>query len=379
MTRIAITSDLHVDHPESSRRRPGASITVREQDALATTAFVARHARDFECEALIVAGDYVETKANPRSGRATRIAMALEEGPDRQIHLPGNHDITDGGLSIVDDLATRAPGWTGHTGSGVELVGETAVCVIPWLSTAWYRALPGKEALPDAQAYKELREYYLTIARGLFVKAEKAGARDAILVGHQQLSGGRMTEKQQVFLGDLDLVVDAGALAAIGFVAVVFGHVHRAQTVIDEPACPVLFAGSIERVDFQEQDEQKSFVVLEVEGGRAKVERMPTPARHMVTVTGDGSFNEAAVEDSIVRGIDLDPDIDESDLRRALLAAGALEVMGLRRRKVDAPAAARGLSESLSPEQLVEAYYAGDPERDAMVALWRRVLAEVAA
>lgn len=377
MVRLALTADLHVDR-YGTRRHPETGINVREQDALDTLRWIGEHARGFECEALVVAGDYVEQKANPRSGRVTRIARSLYAGPDRQIHLLGNHDIADAGLSIVEDLATRAPGWTGHTQPGFELVGDVAVCVIPYLSTAWYRTLPGKEALPDAEAFTELREHYLTIARGLYVKAEKAGAKSSILVGHQQLSGGLMNERQQVFLGDLDIVVDAGALAAIGYAAVTFGHVHRGQTVVDDPACPVVFAGSIERVDFAEELEQKSFLVVDVEDGRATIERIPTPARHMVTVRGDGSFNPAAVEDSIVRGVDLDPDVDEADLRRALYAAGALEVMGIRRRPVDAAAVAGGLSETLSPVELVEAYFADDPDRDALVAMARRILEAVA-
>jgi exonuclease SbcD len=376
MTRLAITADLHVDR-YGSRVDPITHLNVREQDALNTLRWIGEQARALDCEALVVAGDYVESKTNPRSGRVTRIAQSLYAGPDRQIHLPGNHDIADAGLSIVEDLATRAPGWTGYTAPGFELVGDVAVCVIPWLSTAWYRTLPGKEALPDAEAFKELREHYLTIARGLFVKAERAGAKASILVGHQQLSGGRMNERQQVFLGDLDIIVDAGALAAIGYAAVTFGHVHRAQTVLDNPDCPVVFAGSIERVDFAEEAETKSFLVVDVEDRRATIERIPTPARHMVTVRGDGSFDEAAVEDSIVRGVDLDPDVDETELRRALYAAGALEVMGIRRRPIEAVAAAGGLSETMSREQLLEAYFEGDPDRDALVKRGRELLEAV--
>lgn len=378
MTRIAVVADLHVDPLGINRRHPETGVYIREQDALDTLRRVGEHARSFECEALVVAGDYVEARTNPRSGRVTRIARALAAGPDRQIHLPGNHDIADAGLSIVEDLATRAPGWTGHTTNGFDLVGDVAVCVIPFLSPAWYRTLPGKEALPDREAFDELGAHYLTIARGLFVKATDAGARSAILVGHQQLSGGRMSETQQVFLGDLDIVVDARALAAIGYAAVTFGHVHRGQTVVDDPACPVVFAGSIERVDFAEEREEKSFLVVDVEGGRATIERVPTPARHMLTVSGAGTFNEAAVEDSIVRGVDLDPDVDEVDLRRALYAAGALEVTGLRRRPAETAAPAGGLSESLSPEALLEAYFEGDPERDPLVAMGRRILEAVA-
>jgi exonuclease SbcD len=379
MTRLAITADLHVDTWLTRRHPPErGGLNVIEQDRLDTLRWVGEHARAFGCEALVVAGDFVERKTNPRSGRVTRIAQALRAGPDRQIFLPGNHDIADAGLSIVDDLATRSIDWTGHTRPDVIAVGDVAVCVIPFLSPAWLRTQTGCEDLPDADVFRILGEQYLTLARGLYAKADHAGMRSAILVGHQQLSGGRMNETQQAFLGDLDLVVDARALAAIGFAAVTFGHVHRGQTVIADPACPVVFTGSVERVDFAEELEEKSFLVVDVENGRATLERVPTPARHMVTVRGDGSFVETAVEDSIVRGVDLDPEVDEADLRRALYAAGALEVMGIRRRTVAKAALAGGLAEDLSPEQLLEAYFAGDPDRDDLVAIGRRILAEVA-
>lgn len=380
MARLAITADLHVDHLGIRRRDPETGLAVREQDALRTLRWIGEQARARDCEALVVAGDYVESKTNPRSGRVTRIAQALYAGPELQIHLPGNHDIADVGLSIVEDLATRSPRWIGHTDPGFTIVGDVAVCVIPYVSTAWYRTLPGKEALSDAEAYGELREWYLTIARGLFIRAERAGARSSILVGHQQLSGGRMNERQQVFLGDLDIVVDAAALAAIGYAAIAFGHVHRGQTIIDDPACPVLFAGSIERVDFAEEAEEKRFLVLDVDDGVATFESVPTPARRMLTVRGPGTYADADVEGAIVRGVELDPDVDERELRRALYAAGALEVMALSRRPPDTIAAVTGgLSETLSPIELIEAYFEGDPDRDELVALGRRLLSEAVA
>jgi exonuclease SbcD len=377
MTRLAITSDIHADQ-YGSRRDPVSGLNVREQDILSTLRWISGHARSLECEALIVAGDYVERKTNPRSARVTRIAQALAAGPDRQLHILGNHDVADGGFSIVDDLATRSIGWTGHTRPELVAIGDVGVCVIPFLSPAWLRTQPGCEDLPDADVFRLLGEQYLTLARGLYAKADRSGMRSAILVGHQQLSGGRMNETQQAFLGDLDLVVDARTLAAIGFVAVIFGHVHRGQTVIDDPTCPVVFTGSIERVDFAEELEEKSFLVVDVEAGRATIERIPTPARRMVTVRGDGSFVETAVEDAVVRGVDLDPDVDEVDLRRALYAAGALEVMGMRRRPREGVASAGALSEDLSPEALLEAYFNGDPDREELVAMGRRLLAEVA-
>jgi exonuclease SbcD len=377
MTRLAITADIHADD-YYGRIDPETGLNARFADFLNTTGCVASTARELECEALVVAGDFTESKTPARAPRVVKIANELARGPDRQLFLRGNHDGQWAGDSIVTDLARR-PGWTGHMTQGVELVGDVAICLIPWVSRSWLRAQPGFEMTPDADVYKVLGDHYLTVARSLFVEAERAGARSAILIGHQQLAGGRMTEAQASFLGDVDLVVDSRALTAIGYAAVTFGHVHRGQLVVDDPATPILFVGSIERVDFAEEAETKSFLVVDVADGRATIERIPTPARHFLTIRGDGSFNPAAAEDAIVRAIDLDPDVDTADLRRELERAGAFEVVEIRTRRIDAPEIAGGLAEGLSPEAALETYFADDPDREALVARGRELLTEAAA
>ena len=102
-----------------------------------------------------------------------------------------------------------------------------------------------------------------TIAAGLYAEA-LADYPDAcvVLVLDQTLAGADMSETQQAFLGDLGTVVDAGRLAAIGFDGVVAGHPHRHQ-LLDGPGCPVLYPGSIERLDFGEEREAKGFVIAQ--------------------------------------------------------------------------------------------------------------------
>jgi hypothetical protein len=194
MTRLALTSDLHVD-AHFGAINPLTGTTAREDDFLATTRWVANKALAFECEALVVAGDYVESKRVPPVDRVDRIRDALEAGPDRQIHIRGNHDIGRGREGTVMSLA-RHRGWSGYLEPGFELVGDVAVCVIPHLDRAWYRTQPGRALVPDADAYGELAETYLGIARGLLVAAKDAGARSSILVGHQLLRGGSLDEHQ---------------------------------------------------------------------------------------------------------------------------------------------------------------------------------------
>jgi exonuclease SbcD len=376
MTRIAFASDLHIDS-YFNRIDPVSGLNAREQDFLATTAWVGRRARELECEALIVAGDYTESKVPARGPRIARITRALLEGPKRQIHTRGNHDGEQAGDSIITVLGAM-PGWSGYIRPGIERIGDLAVCVVPFLDRRFARTVPELAEIPDADLYRLLGEQYLTIARGLFVAATDAGAKAAVLVGHQQLAGGAMNDTQRAFLGDVDLVVDSRALSAIGYSACLFGHVHRGQTVIDDPACPVVFAGSLERVDFAEENEAKAFLVVDVADGHASIERVEVPARPYLTIRGSGTFNPAAVEDTIVRAIDLDPDVDTGELARALDAAGAFVVTQTRHKRIEAEASSVAIAEGLTHEAALEQYLADDPDRVALAALGREILTEVA-
>lgn len=394
MTRIAIAADLHADDY--------AGIPGRFEDILQTVAWVARTAKERGADVLVVAGDYTESRIPARAPRVVKIAAALAGGPERQIHIRGNHDVEWQGESIVTDLA-RTPGWTGFSfGPGFEIVDGVAIVAIPHLDRSWARTvdepqmLDGQWIAPsrmtDAQLYRWLGDQYPLIAAAKYSEAMGAGCRAAILVGHQQLAGGRMTDKQASFFGDLDVVVDPRALASIGFSAVVFGHVHRGQTLVDDAGCPVLFAGSIERVDFAEQDEDKSFVLLDIEPEdavgrpprtRVSWQRIPTPARRFVTIDAGPDGEElgdlSQIDGSIVRVVAWPNDRDTGEIRRLLEAAGAYAITDVRRARVDDIAPARGMDESLSAEQALDIHFADDPDRDALVALGREILAEAAA
>lgn len=385
--KLAIAADLHVD-PYYDRRDPDTGANLRELDMLRTTAWVARTARERGADALVVAGDYTETKRvtqdgrGPTTGRIAAIRDALAEGPDRQIHVRGNHDWQWRGKSIVSVLADHA-GWSGYETPGFELVGDVAVVAIPYLDRAWFRAQPGNETKPEAQAFRELAAAYQVIAAGEYVKATEAGAKAAILVGHQQLGGADLNDKQRSFLGDMNLVVDARALSAIGYSAVVFGHVHRAQTVVDDPACPVLFVGAPERVDWAEEGETKSFVLVDVEPGRpVTIERIPTPARPFVTISGEDQGDledlEDLVGDAIVRVVDLDATADVAGVRRYLEACGAFAVTSIKQAVLEDVAVVGSMSESLTAEELLEQDLAEHPDRDALLALGREILGAVA-
>ena len=379
MTRIAFAADLHVD-AYGSRIDPATGLNARLVDYLRTLEWVATEADERGADALVIAGDFTDRR-HPAPWLVSRIRGALSSFPGRQVYLRGNHDGEIAGGSIVTllDDGFDEQDEAGRTGISwprlVLISGDVVLACIPYLDRHWLRTQPGMEKVPDAEIYQALGDQFLTLARGLYAEA-RADYPDAacVLVCHQTLAGAHMSESQQAFLGDLGLVVDARALAAIGFEGIVAGHLHRHQVVLVDP-CPVLYPGSIERVDFGEEHEAKGFIVADVEPGRFAWEFIETPARRFVTL--DSFIGDIDVDGAIVRLRDVAPEADTAVLRRSLEAAGAFEIAEIQQRRVDAPAIAGGLSESLGPLEALAAYFAGDLDAKPLVALGRELLEAV--
>lgn len=374
MTRIAFTADVHVDE-YGSRIDTKTGLNARFVDHLNTLAWVGADAAGRECAALVVAGDFTESR-HPAPWRVAKIIEALQPGPAQQVHVAGNHDGARDGRSIVSVLDAH-PGWTGVARPRlVSIAPDVVLACIPYADRHSLRAVPGYEAVPDAQVYQALGQFYLDIARGLYVEAS-ADYPDAgvVLVCHQTLAGAHLSDSQRAFLGDQQLVVNVEDLAAVGFVGIVAGHLHRHQVLSTEP--PVLYAGSIEGNDFGEEGETKGYVIADVGPGRFEWEFVPTPARRYLTLRDNGTYTRADIEGAIVRCLDVDPSQDLASFRRDLLEAGAFEVRELRHQPAPAAAPAGGIAESLTAEQALVSYFADEPDRDALVELGRELLAEV--
>jgi DNA repair protein SbcD/Mre11 len=117
---------------------------------------------------------------------------------------------------------------------------------------------------------------------------------------------------------------------------VALGHVHKHQILCEQPY--VIYPGSIERVDFSEEKEEKGYVLVELEKGQTKVEYCPIPVRPFRTINVDltqsadpqqkllTAIANAEIADAVVRvKYDLRADqldrIDEPEIHGALAIA----------------------------------------------------------
>ena len=180
---------------------------------------------------------------------------------------------------------------------------------------------------------------------------------------------------------------------------VALGHIHKPQNLNEGAHPPVIYPGSIERVDLGEAEDKKYFIVAEVQRGSTQVSwRELKEVRPFVDrfARFEASDNEADItaellkklpatedlEDAIVRLVveyprDWEASIDDAALRRH--AEGAFEFHLVHRPQAEARLRLPGDASlgSLGPLELLDKYWASthtDPgEQEAL----KRLAAEI--
>lgn len=107
----------------------------------------------------------------------------------------------------------------------------------------------------------------------------------AVLAGHLTVSSGVFSgsEKRAVYGTDPLFMPSQLAIAPFDYVAL--GHLHRNQNLNKKNSIPIVYSGSIERVDFGERKEPKGFCLVSIpKKGAATYEFMETPTRPFLQI-----------------------------------------------------------------------------------------------
>jgi exonuclease SbcD len=208
-----------------------------------------------------------------------------------------------------------------------------------------------------------------------------------ILTAHASVQGALYGAERTVMLG-ADLVLPGSLVRDPRLDYVALGHIHKSQNLNENAHPPVIYPGSIERVDFGEAQDDKFFVTAEVTRGKTEVHwrRLehirPFMDRH-VALKSSENVTEVLLSalpavkkmaGAIVRLVveyprEWDTLIDEPALRAHV--AGAFEFHLVKRPQVEARIRlpADQTVSSLSPLELMEQYWKAIHTEDSEVLL----------
>jgi exonuclease SbcD len=395
-------ADAHIDMANYGRHDPETGLPLRVLDFLKSLDTIIEAATAEQVDLVIFAGDaYRDRSPAPTFQRewGKRIIRLSKVGI-RTLLLVGNHDLSPAlgrATSIQEFQTLDVPLVTvldkPRFLSAEELGLPVQVIAIPWVSRS------GLMAATDANPYEvfsNIEERLTELVNGWLEKADPA--LPIILTAHASVQGAKFGSERTVMLG-ADLVLSGSLVRDPRLDYVALGHIHKPQDLNENAHPPVIYPGSIERVDFGEAGDDKFFIIADITRGKTvvqwrKLENIrPFIDRHVtlesaenVTETIKAALPAAGVlEGAIVRlTVDYirewDILIDEPALRR--YAEAAFEFHLIKHPKIDARIRlpANQTVSSLSPLELLDQYWlashAEENEADTLQKMAKEIIEE---
>jgi DNA repair protein SbcD/Mre11 len=309
--KIVHFADTHIGVETYGSMDPATGLSTRVLDELNAMDKVIEYAIGNFADLVLFCGDAYKNREPSQTYQRefARRIRRLSEANIPTVIVVGNHDLSGSpgrasSVEIFDTLdiqpiyIAQKPGIlninTRH--------GEVQVAVFPWLRR---NALLTKEDSKNLSV-KQLVDQLQDVMSARLI--ELAGAVDtskpALLAAHLAVAEARTGTEKSMIIGN-DPVVLLSTIANPVYDYVALGHVHRGQVLCDVP--PVVYAGSLERLDFGDEGLDKGFYVADIEqdgeSKRTRYEFHSIEARRFTTLEIDISDLDLDPTGSILREI----------------------------------------------------------------------------
>jgi DNA repair exonuclease SbcCD nuclease subunit len=122
-----------------------------------------------------------------------------------------------------------------------------------------------------------------------------------ILACHYTVRGAQLGgySGRALFMQEIQIPLSVVTQPAFDYVAL--GHIHQHQDLSRGAQPPVLYPGSIERVDFSEEKEERGFILADISPGQSTWLHVPTPSRPFVTIRanlGVQAFRRSGIQEA---------------------------------------------------------------------------------
>jgi exonuclease SbcD len=390
--RVLHFADTHVGMENYGKTDVQTGLSSRVVDFLERMDEIIDFARENDVDLTIFAGDAFKTRnPNPTFQRefAHRIRDLSQLAPT--VLLVGNHDLPPSvlkasSIEIYDTLAVPNV-WVGYDYEGRVVStkrGDVFVATAPYPIRSRILEKISTAGMTIAQTDALLEQQMTKILEDLATEADEHNM-PRLLTGHFTIGGASVGSERSIMLGR-DIAVSRDIIADPRWDYVAMGHIHKHQNLtsgrIDVP--PVVYSGSIERIDFGEEGDPKGFAWVELSREETNWEFHRVNARNFVTIKADlrkstnptqevvQMIGKHALRDAVVRlNLQFTPEsetrFNDMAIRETLRQAGVFHLAAIKK-EIEEPVRARlGASpEGLTPEELLERYLISkeiEPER----------------
>ena len=349
--KIIHFADLHLGVETYGRIDPETGLSTRLSDFLAAFDTLVEYALENRVDLVVFCGDAYKSREPTQTQQrefARRVNRLASSGISVFL-LIGNHDLPNAigratSTEIFDTLAVRNV----YVASRPDIYlvptesGTVQVAALPWLRRSALLSREDTMDLDFSEINQKLQEVLTNIITGLAARLDRS--LPAILAAHVWVAGATLGSERSMTLGqEHALLLSNVADPAFDYVAL--GHIHRQQVLSQNP--PVVYAGSLERLDFGEEADDKGFYVVDIEAGRPEggrrtsfdfhrtsgrrfltinVNLVPDDPEPTATVVREIAAQSQSVTDAIVRlqlslPAEVEGQLSDADIRSTLKEA----------------------------------------------------------
>ncbi|MCK5709474.1 MAG: exonuclease SbcCD subunit D, partial [Deltaproteobacteria bacterium] len=378
----------HIGLQTHGKINPATGKNTRLEDILKSLDFVFNYALKESVDLVLIAGDIFH-RENPNPTEeiefARRVARLVEGSEIKVVMVLGNHDYPSAGgrasaveifpaLDIERVTIVRKP--------SVHILdtdkGQVQIACLPWAGSSGLVSKDEYKSLSSQEIQIEIEKRLIAIIHDLSAKIDNSNP--SIFLGHLSVRDAKLSGTERDTLTTSDPVVPLSELNNTAFNYVALGHIHRYQNLNKNDPTPIVYSGSIERIDFTEEKEKKGFVLGEMvqteNGWKCEYEFIETPARKFKTIELDGSdlesdpnletrFNKEDIADAVIRVrykvSNPAEKIDEKRIKALFDSAHALKIEKIfdKHEKVMRQA---GISKTMGLMEALDKYIGSKPE-----------------
>ncbi len=277
--RILHFADAHIDMANYGRHDPETGLPLRVLDFLKSLDTIVNAAINEKVDMVIFAGDaYKDRSPAPTFQREWgRRIIRLSQAKIPTLLLVGNHDLSPaiGRAHAIQEFDTLQVPYVRVLQTPELLKPKdlwdlpVQVIAMPWIARSGLMASLDMSGTDSSEVFANIESRISELIEGWLEEVDPK--LPLILTAHASVQGATFGSERMVMLGS-DLVLPGSLVKNPRFDYVALGHIHKPQDLNEGRQPPVIYPGSIERVDFGEAADDRYFIVADVARGQTKVE-----------------------------------------------------------------------------------------------------------